>query len=60
MKRLVALLIIGLMFVTSSYGKQKDGSDKFEVTTVTGKKIVIYGTEKGMDIPAYKGKVVND
>ncbi len=42
MKRLVALLILSLMFVTSSYGKEKDGSDKFEVTTVTGKKIVIY------------------
>ncbi len=66
MRKLLAVLIFSLMVVNISYAEQKatpqkataNAKDKFVVQTITGKQMVIYGTSKGMEIPAYKGKVV--
>jgi len=37
---------------------KKQDRDEFVLTTITGKKIKVYGTVKGLEVPAYKGKIV--
>ena len=37
---------------------KKADKDEFVLKTITGKTIKVYGTAKGLEIPAYKGKVV--
>jgi len=49
------MVIMGSLAFSAEKG---DNRDEFVVTTMTGKKIKVYGTTKGIEIPAYKGKVV--
>jgi thiol-disulfide isomerase/thioredoxin len=68
MKKIFSLLVAAVLsssFAMAEQAKapapaktQKPAKDEFVVTTITGKKIKIYGTVKGMEIPQYKGKVV--
>jgi thiol-disulfide isomerase/thioredoxin len=43
---------------TKAQKSKKQDRDEFVLTTITGKKLKVYGTNKGLEIPAYKGKVV--
>jgi thiol-disulfide isomerase/thioredoxin len=63
MKRLFSMLLIALLASSFAFGEQAKTpqnaqKDIFNLTTITGKKIKIYGTVKGMEVPQYKGKVL--
>jgi thiol-disulfide isomerase/thioredoxin len=47
-----------LVFIVSLFTFANASDDKMVVTTVEGKKINVIGTEEGLIIPEYKGKVI--
>ena len=55
MKKLLALLLVGAAFLTTS---AQAADDSIVLPTVEGKKIHVKGTENGLDFKEYRGRVV--
>jgi len=56
MKKILSLIIASVLSITIAYAGQNDNA--ITLTTINGKKIHIYGTDKGFKIPEYKGKIM--
>jgi len=54
MKRVLAIILAMLLF--SSYANAAE--DIFNISTVNGKKLTLIGTDKGIKVKEYKGKIV--
>jgi len=54
MKKLLTLILAILFFNNFAYGAE----DIFNISTVNGKKLTLIGTDKGIKVKEYKGKIV--
>ena len=47
-----------LMLIVSMFTFVNASDDKMSITTVEGKTLTVIGTEDGLTIPEYKGKII--